>query len=122
MKFFFSMALPILPGKTEKWKQFINELNGPRYKEYQDSRKKANIHENIFFQSTLFGDLAIFTIEGINPEEAFMQSGLGNDPFTQWFSMQIEDIHGVDITDSIEIPTAELVTDSEMKKTTTHPH
>ncbi len=116
------MALPILPGKTDKWKEFINELNGPRYKEYQDSRKKAGIHESVFFQSTLFADLSIITLEGVNSEEAFQQFGAANTPFTQWFAMQMEDIHGIDISEPLEIPISEMVTGSDMKKIIRHSH
>ncbi len=122
MKKLFAMAIPILPGKTDKWKQFINELNGPHYKQYQESRKKADIHERVFFQSTLFGDMAILTFEGPSPENALQQFGLANDPFTQWFAAQVRDIHGVDITEPIAIPTPELVVDTEQKQLTTHPH
>ena len=66
-----AMAIPILPGKTEQWRKFSNDLK-TRYKnEFNESRKKQGVQERTFFQSTKLGDLVVVTLEGNNPESAF---------------------------------------------------
>lgn len=93
-----AIAVPILPGKTDQWKKFTNELKTNRLKEFNDSRKKLNVYERTFLQSTPKGDMALFTIEGENPESAFQKMGQGTDEFTKWFNNQVMEIHNFDLT------------------------
>ena len=45
-----AVEFPILPGKTADWRAFIAELNGPRQKEFSESRRRAGVHERTFLQ------------------------------------------------------------------------
>jgi hypothetical protein len=94
----FALAVPILKGKTEQWKKFNDDLNGRYKKEFNESRTGLRVQERTFFQSTPMGDLALITLEGENPEVAFRQFGQGNDEFTKWFTSQVKEIHGLDLT------------------------
>ncbi len=107
-----AIAVPILPGKTEQWRQFIAELNGPRRREFEESRQRAGVRERTFLQQTPQGDLVIATFEGEDPAGAFGRLRSGDDEFTRWFLQQGMDIHGFDPT---QPPPAapELVTDSQ---------
>jgi hypothetical protein len=97
MKQLLAMAVPILPGKTNQWKKFSDELNGSRHREFAESRKRLNVHERVFLQSTPHGDFAVVTLEGPNPEEAFKKFSEGNDEFTKWFNSQVKELHGMDL-------------------------
>ncbi len=93
----FAMVAPILPGKTEQWHRFADELRGPRFRDYSASRRRLGIRERVFFQSTPLGDLAIVTLEGDDPVHSLMNFASGNDEFTRWFVQQVKEIHGLDL-------------------------
>ena len=94
----FAIAVPILKGKTEQWKNFSNELKTTYNKEFNESRKKFGVQERSYFQSTLQGDLVVLTLEGKDPQDAFLQLGRGIDEFSKWFNTQVKEIHGFDMT------------------------
>ena len=103
-----AVAFPILPGKTEQWRRFIAEMNGPRRAEYEAWAQPSGVHWRIFLQQTPQGDLVIATAEGADPARAFQQTGAGDDAFTQWWVQQIQDIHGVDLRQPPPGPLPEL--------------
>lgn len=119
-----AVEYPILPGKTAAWRTFMEELNGPRHKEFSDSRRKAGVHERTFLQPTSKGDTVIVTLEGTDPAVAFRQMMGAKDPFTTWFISQVRAIHGIDLTAAPTAAPSELVIDSDQKtatqKTATH--
>ncbi len=117
MKTLLAIAIPILPGKTPQWKKFTNELKTTRLTEFIESRKKLNVQERTFFQSTPQGDTVIVTLEGENPREAFMRFGQSTDAFTKWFVSQVKEVHGIDLTNPPTGALPELVVDSNAKAT-----
>jgi len=112
MKKLFAMAIPILPGKTAQWKKFIDELKGNRYADFAANRKKLNVRERTFFQSTPAGDFVVVTLEGNDPQAAFANFGKGTDAFTQWFSKEVKEIHGIDLANPPKGPMPEMLIDS----------
>ncbi|MEO8151285.1 MAG: hypothetical protein ABI723_26880 [Bacteroidia bacterium] len=112
MKNLFAMAIPILPGKTEQWKKFANELTGKYYDAFVASRKKLNVHERTFLQHSPQGDFVLVTLEGDDPQNAFKNFANGNDEFTNWFVKEVKEIHGFDLKNPPQGPLPELVIDS----------
>src|SRR5687768_14962240 len=108
-----AMAIPILPGKKEQWEKFANELTSNRKNDFNNSRKKLNVHERTFLQSTPQGDMVIVTLEGDNPEQAFADFAKGTDEFTNWFKSQAKEIHGLDLTQPPPGPMPKLIVDSK---------
>lgn len=108
-----AVAIPILPAKTERWRQFIDDLGTTYKKQFKASRKKLNVRERAFFQSTPMGDLVIVTLEGLNPAKAFTKFGAGKDEFTDWFVEQVKEVHGVDLRQPPPGPLSELILDSK---------
>ena len=113
MKKLFVVAIPILPGKTPQWKKFAKELKTTYYPQFAESRKKLNVWERTYFQSTPQGDFVIVTLEGKEPENAFKEFAKGSDTFTKWFIKEAKEIHGFDLTSSNTGPAPELVIDSQ---------
>ena len=109
----FAIAIPVLPGKTEQWKKFSNDLKTRYSKDLNESRKKLGVQERTFFQSTPQGDMIIVTLEGKDPQKAFQQFGQGTDEFTKWFNAQAKEIHGVDLTQKQPGSFPELVVETE---------
>ena len=112
-----AMAVPIVKGKEDMFKKFIDELNGRWAEEFKESRKHLNVHERTYHQKTPMGEMIVVTLEGDNPEYALSQFSKGNDDFTRWFVQQVNEIHGIDLNNTDQIPVPELVLDSkEMHK------
>lgn len=110
---FFAVAIPILPGKTEQWRQFANEIAHGRWsRDFAESRRRLGVHERTFFQSTPMGDFVIVTLEGDDPAGAFQRFASGNDEFTRWFLQQVKEVHGLDLTQPMSGGFPELVVDT----------
>lgn len=108
----FAIALPILPGKTEAWRGFINELGTTRKADFDASRQRLGVRERTFLQPTPMGDFVVVTLEGENPAQAFAAFGQGTDDFTTWFKEQVQMAHGVDLSAPPAGPLPEQVLDS----------
>ncbi len=108
-----TFVAPILPGKTQQWRRFAEELNGPRKKEYEESRRRHGVRERTFLQSAPQGDMVIVTLEGDDPVESFRRFAATNDPFTRWFSQQVYEIHGIDLSQFSSMQMPQLMIDSE---------
>ncbi len=109
----FAMAVPILPGKTEQFKKFTNDLNSRYKKEFNESRKNLGVQERTFLQSGPNGDMIIVTLEGENPQEAFSKFAEKSDEFTKWFVGQAKEIHGIDLTQKPPGGLPEMIVESE---------
>ena len=108
-----AFAVPILPGKTEQWRRFVGDLNGPRRGEYEESRRRLGIRERTFLQSSPQGDVVIVTLEGDDPAGSLRRFAATNDPFTRWFAQQVHEIHGIELAQIVLMPPPELAVDSE---------
>jgi hypothetical protein len=104
-----AVVLPILPGKTEEWRKFMAEINGPRHAEFAASRERVGAREETFLQPTPMGDLVIVTIEAEDPGKAFGQIVSAKDAFTVWFLEQVKAIHGVDLSVPMPPPSKKVV-------------
>ena len=106
-----AVAFQIVPGKSEDWKRFMAELNGPRRADFVASRKGMGARERTFLQPTPMGDLVVVTLEGDDPAQSFGKFVSSKDPFTLWFLEQVKAVHGGDLTQPGG-PMPELVGDS----------
>jgi hypothetical protein len=106
-------AFPILPGRMDDWRRWVDEMNGPRHDEFMESRRSLGVHERAFFQATPDGDLVIVTLEGEDPAGAFRQMVSRTDPFTRWFLDNVRETHGFDLAEVAAGPMPTLVADSE---------
>lgn len=108
-----AFAAPILPGKTEQWHRFADDLMGSRRSEYMASRSKLGVWERAFLQTTPLGDIVIVTLESSDPVAALKGFASGTDEFTRWFVQQVKEIHGFDLADMAKMPLPKLLLDSQ---------
>ncbi len=106
-------AFPILPGKTDEWRAWMAEINGPRREEFDASRRNAGVRERTFLQTTPMGDLVIVTLEGDDPGRAFGKMLSADDAFTAWFAEKALAVHGVDLRARPTVAPPELVVDTD---------
>ena len=98
-----AFAVPILPGKTDAWKQFAREYSGARAKEFGESRKRMGVVvERSYLEQTPNGDMSVIFVKGSNVRNYFHILGASQDPFDVWFREQVINIHGTDL--SKELP------------------
>lgn len=100
-----AVAMPVIPGKEAGWQQFVDEINGPRKQQFEESRRRAGVHERTFAQQTPEGHtLVIVTLEGDDPLGGLAQLAQGDDEFTNWFVDQVQQAHGVDLRQPLPGP------------------
>ena len=93
-----AMALPLLPGKTENWKRWVQEMAGSRLREFQASRKRLGIsREASFLQQTPMGDMAVLYIEAKDIAHTFQGLATSQDPFDVLFRQQTLEFFGFDL-------------------------
>jgi hypothetical protein len=96
----YAFATPVLPGKVDEWKQLCAEMNGPRCKEYTESRRKAGLKQELVWdETTPNGDLAVVIFDTDDFEGVIRYFSTSKAPFDVWFSEKImKGIHGVDLS------------------------
>ena len=88
-----SMAIPILPGMTEKWEtEILGRIRSDKTA-VDAIRNEAGVHERTFLQRTPHGDVVILTLEGDDPVAGWgkMMELLPDD----WRGLMSE-LHGID--------------------------
>ncbi len=107
-----AFSAPILPGKTEQWRKFMDELKTNKYKEFSESRKVNNVRERTFLQQTPMGDVVVVTLEGDDPAGSFAGFANTDNEFTNWFVKEVEQIHGFNLKELMKSPMPEIQIDS----------
>jgi hypothetical protein len=93
----YAFAIPILPGKTEAARDFINTVLSSKSKEWADLQARQDVTaEYYFLQSSPDGDMMVVYGEGNwrAPDEVLDPQ---SNEFDAWFLNQVQDINGFDI-------------------------
>jgi hypothetical protein len=107
-----AMTLPLLPGKTEDWKRWVQEMAGTRLSAFQASRMRLGItREASFLQQTPAGDMAILYIEAEDMARAFLGLATSQDPFDVLFRQRTQEFFGLDLAQPPSGPLPETVFD-----------
>jgi hypothetical protein len=90
---------PILPGKAEAWRRFMQEMGGARHAEYEASRRRLGIQaEWAWISETRRRTIGIIIIEADHLEQALADLATSDHPFDRWFREQLLTLQGVDLT------------------------
>ena len=111
-----AFAGKLAPGKTDEWRQFVDEMHGARQAEYAASRARLRIKkERAFLQpgSDGEGDTVIYTITRHGPPaEAlpplFRDLSASQEPFDVWYKQRMKDLLSIDFEAQGETPPADL--------------
>jgi hypothetical protein len=94
-----AFAGPILPGKEEPWRRFLQELSGSRTEEYEEFKWRLGIlAERVWLMRTPDGETAIGYFEVYDPQEALARLAASERPFDSWLREKLREFHGCDIT------------------------
>src|SRR5439155_18144839 len=91
-----AVALPLLPGKTDAFLQFVKDVKGPRYGEIVASYRRVGIDvANWYLQHTPQGDMVVIYLEGDVPR-AFQGFAESKDSYDEWLKKEWLETTGVD--------------------------
>jgi hypothetical protein len=93
-----TFAAPVLPGKTDAWKQAASEMAGPRSAEHAESRRRLGItREVVSLQETPNGDFVVVCLEGDDPNGVIPAYMGSDEPFDRWFAETVLiGVHGME--------------------------
>ena len=87
---------PILPGKLAAWKQFDDEMNGPRKAGHDASRRRMGVAREVSaLMQTPHGDFVCLFHEAEDLAAAFGTLARSQDPYDVWFRGNLIDVHGL---------------------------
>ncbi len=93
------IAVPIAPGKTAAWQTALEDLLGPRYAEYDASRRRYGLtSQTTFLQRTPMGDFAVIHLTGADVRASFHAMQTSQDPWDVRWRQMTSDLHGFDYT------------------------
>jgi hypothetical protein len=104
-------TLPILPGKTEAARAFLQELEGPRKQELAACGQSVGIDREVWaIQQTPQCDFFVAYMAGEDIAEAFKQVAASQSEFDRWFK-QLQETTGADLNTPPPGPISEILTD-----------
>ena len=105
-------AAPILPGKSEAWRRFIQEMTGERRRDYEDACRRLEVKAvRIWLTETSKGDVGVMAVIAQEPQQIMSKLATSILPFDRWFRSQLAALQGVDISLPPQIPPSEMVLD-----------
>ncbi len=106
----FVIVAPILPGMRESWREMIREVTGPRYEEWADHHRRMGVTREVIWEQRFDGmDVAIVSIDGVDPDEILDKMSNSENPFDIWFRDRIIKVTGYLEDQPSELPAPELV-------------
>jgi hypothetical protein len=111
----FVLAWDVPADREEPWRRFVQELSGPRYGEYERSRRRLGISaESVWLAPRRSGGgVAVVCLEAEGPdwtpERALREFAASDDPFDSWYRGRMREIFGCDLARSPRAPGGELL-------------
>jgi hypothetical protein len=105
------LAMPVLPGKTDQARAFIQQLDRSRRAEFDASERRIGITKELWYLARLpSGDHLIGYMESIDFGSALQGFVGSRDPFDLWFKAQMHAVTGVDLNNPpADLAPAELL-------------
>jgi hypothetical protein len=105
-------TLPILPGKTEAARAFLQEMEGPRKQELAACGQSVGIAREVWaIQQMPQGDMFVAYMAGEDIAEAFKQLAASQSEFDRWVKQQLQETTGADLNTPPPGPISEILTD-----------
>jgi hypothetical protein len=92
------ISVPLLPGKEEEWRRFVQEVIEERLSEYEQLRQHLGIrNESVWLARTNAGETVIAYLEAEAPEWVTPALTTSRDPFEVWLKERLLEFHGHDL-------------------------
>lgn len=90
-----AFVAPILPGKEEEWRRFIQEITEERSGEYEALRRRLGVHnESVWLTRAGAGETAIVYLEVEDPRRLLQTLSGSDEPFDVWLKEWLSRLHG----------------------------
>ncbi|HBY94173.1 MAG TPA: hypothetical protein DEP84_09460 [Chloroflexi bacterium] len=108
--FTIMFAAPILPGRSEVWRRWLQEMIESRRPEYEESRRRLGVSgERVWIAETVNGTVAVIAVVAAQPEQVLAQLATSDRPFDRWYREQLLALQGFDLTKPLSRASPELV-------------
>ena len=92
-------AGPILAGREEGWRRFLQELSGSRREEYDDLRRRLGVTgQKVWLVRARRGEMAVSYLECEEPGRIAARLAASTEPFDVWLKARLAEFHGCDFT------------------------
>jgi hypothetical protein len=103
-------AAPILPGRSEVWRRWLQEIIESRRLEYEESRWRLGISgERVWIAEAVNGNVAVMAVVAAQPSLVLAQLATSDRPFDRWYREQLLALQGFDLTKPLGRASPELV-------------
>ena len=103
-------AGPILAGREEGWRRFLQELSGSRREEYDDLRRRLGVTgQKVWLVRARRGETAVSYLECEEPGRIAAHLAASTEPFDVWLKARLSEFHGCDFTRPDPMWSPELV-------------
>ena len=114
-----SIAGPLLPGKEEPWRRFVQGLAGSRAEEYKDMKQRLGIRDETMWlvrvpREFYKGALVFIRLETKEPEKIFQRLKASEHPFDLWLKDRLLEFHGYCFSDPSPRMEPELIFNGEI--------
>jgi hypothetical protein len=93
-----AFAGPILAGKEEPWRRFLQELAGSRSQEYATLKQRLGIlTERVWLMRRRDSETVIAYFEAQDPQQALTRLVASEEPFDMWLKEKLREFHGCDL-------------------------
>lgn len=97
------IVLPLLPGRSEAWRRFQQELQESRRADFESVCRRWGIRRlEVWLASSGSGDMVLVQIALVTDvadvEQRFASS---QQPFDRWIKERVRELHGMDLNDGI---------------------
>jgi hypothetical protein len=111
-RFTIVFAAPILPGKSEEWRRWLQEIMELHRPQYEESRRRLGITgERVWIAETANGNVTIIAVVAEHPEQVLIQMATSDLPFDRWYREQLLALQGFDVAKPLTRASPELVLD-----------
>lgn len=104
------LVVPVLPGRAEAWRRFVQELRGPQQQEWAAWRARVGLRRlRVWAQTTQRGTAVL--IQTTFTDRAGSSPSLVDEawPFDRWLREQMFTLHGIDLAQLRADVTRELI-------------
>ncbi len=110
-----TFAFPILPGKEETDRQWMDECRGTRREQFLRSRQRMGVSREVaWHQATPQGTVKLVYLEADDPQQILEVVGTSDDPFDRWFREKAKEVHGIDLSQPLPGGLPQIVFDGPM--------
>ena len=90
-----TFVAPLLPGKEEDWRRFVQEVVEEHLPEYEQLRQRLGIrNESVWLARTKVGETVIAYLEVEAPDWIAPTLATSEDPFDLWLKERLLEFHG----------------------------